>query len=130
MGKERKERENERKEKKEIRRKREKETCGMVEESGGKIPQLLINSMKGIRKGEGKRKKEERGRKNVGEKERKEEKGREIFLKFRWSKLDGPRIKVDPRNESYAWVPKYGSFVKLQEVGNFPTRVISSLKAI
>ena len=35
--------------------------------------------------------------------------------------LDGPRVKVDPRNEGYAWVPKFGSFVKLQEVGNFPT---------
>ena len=70
--------ENERKEKKEIRRKWEKETCGMVEESGGKFPPLLINLMKGIRKGEGKRKKEEIGRKNVGEEGRKEEKERDF----------------------------------------------------
>ena len=57
---------------------------------------------------------------------RKEEKGRERFSQ----RSDGLRIKVCPRNESYAWVPKYGSFVKLQEVENFPTRVISSLKVI
>ena len=31
------------------------------------------------------------------------------------------RSKVDPRNEGYTWVPKSGSFVKLQEVENFPT---------
>ena len=33
----------------------------------------------------------------------------------------GARVKVNPHNESYAWVPKSGSFVKLQEVGNFST---------
>ena len=38
--------------------------------------------------------------------------------------------KVDLRNESYVWTPKSWSFVKLHEVGNFPTCVISSLKAI
>ena len=38
--------------------------------------------------------------------------------------------KVDPCDESYAWVPKSWNFVKLHEVGNFPTCVISSLKAI
>ena len=38
--------------------------------------------------------------------------------------------KVSPRIESYAWVPKSWSFVKLREVRNFPTWVISSLKAI
>ena len=58
-----------------------------------------------------------------------EEKKRD-FPTFRRSKLDSPRIKICPRNENYAWVPKSGSFVKLQEVGNFPTRVISNLKAI
>ena len=35
-----------------------------------------------------------------------------------------------PRIESYAWVPKSWSFVKLYEVENFPTWVIFSLKAI
>ena len=38
--------------------------------------------------------------------------------------------KVDLRDESYAWAPKSWSFVKLDEVGNFPTCVISSLKVI
>ena len=52
------------------------------------------------------------------------------FSAFRWSKLDGPRVKVDPCNESYAWAPKYWSFVKLHEVGNFPTLIIYSLKVI
>ena len=50
----------------------------------------------------------------------------EIGLSF----FVGARVKVDPRNESYVWVPKSGSFVKLQEVGNFPTWIISNLKAI
>ena len=58
------------------------------------------------------------------------EKKLEIFLAFRWSNLDDPRVKVDPRNEGYAWVPKYGSFFKLQEVGNFPTLIVFSLKVI
>ena len=40
------------------------------------------------------------------------------------------RVKVDSRNEGYAWVPKSGSFVKLQEVGNFSTLIIFILKAI
>ena len=35
-----------------------------------------------------------------------------------------------PHIESYAWAPKSWSFVKLHEVGNFPTCIISSLKAI
>ena len=42
----------------------------------------------------------------------------------------GNERKVDLRDESYAWTPKSWSFVKLHEVGNFPTYVISSLKAI
>ena len=41
----------------------------------------------------------------------------EDFPAFRRSKLDGPRIKVGPRNKSYVWVPKSERFVKLQEVG-------------
>ena len=40
----------------------------------------------------------------------------EDFPAFRRSKLDGPRIKVGPHNESYAWVPKSVCFFKLQEV--------------
>ena len=42
----------------------------------------------------------------------------------------GTEGKVDLRDESYSWTPKSWSFVKLHEVGNFPTCVISSLKAI
>ena len=42
----------------------------------------------------------------------------------------GVRVKVDPSNEGYACVPNSGRFVKLQEVGNFPTWIIFSLKSI
>ena len=42
----------------------------------------------------------------------------------------GTRGKVCPRIESYAWVPKSWSFVKLHTVGNFPTWIIFILKAI
>ena len=42
----------------------------------------------------------------------------------------GTECKVDSCNESYVWTPKSWSFVKLHEVGNFPTCVISSLNAI
>ena len=61
------------------------------------------------------------------------------FSSFRFflrSTKMGPQVfvgtegKVDLRDESYAWTPKCWSFVKLYEVGNFPTCVISSLKAI
>ena len=56
-----------------------------------------------------------------------------FFLKF--TKI-GPSIfvgaegKVDLRDESYVWTQKSLSFVKLHEVENFPTCVISILKAI
>ena len=58
------------------------------------------------------------------------------FSFFLRSMKIGPQVfvgtegKVDPCDESYAWAPKSWSFVKLHEVGNFPTCVISSLKAI
>ena len=42
----------------------------------------------------------------------------------------GTRGKVGPCIESYAWVPKSWSFVKLHEVGNFPTLNIFSLKVM
>ena len=38
--------------------------------------------------------------------------------------------KVDIRDENYSWTPKSWNFVKLHKVENFPTCVISSLKAI
>ena len=90
------------------------------------------------KKGEKERKREE-GKKmgeneQERERERKEKKGgfrlsissTEVGL----SVFVGARGKVDPRNESYAWVPKFGSFVKLQEVENFSTWIIYSLKVI
>ena len=42
----------------------------------------------------------------------------------------GARGKVGLCDESYAWVPKSWSFVKLHEIGNFLTCVIFSLKVI
>ena len=58
-----------------------------------------------------------------------------IHFFFRFTKIGslvfvGTEGKVDLRDESYAWTPKSWSFIKLHEVGNFPTCVISSLKAI
>ena len=94
--------------------------------------------VRGIRKGERKEKKTKEEKKTEGrEMDRERKKGEERkngdfsgVPKFRRSNLDGLRVKVDPRIESYAWVPKSGSFVKLQEVKNFPIWIISSLKAI
>ena len=79
------------------------------EESGRKFPPLLMHL--GIRitredeekkrRKEGK-KPEKEGRKKR-EKKRNEEEGREIFPTFRWSKLDGPRIKAGPRMGTKIW---------------------------
>ena len=83
-----------------------------------------------------KEKRKEKGRKRIGEREikRKEKKmGFSLLSKIYGSRAVGflrSKGKVDPRNESYVCVPKSGSFVKLQEVGNFPTWIISSLKSI
>ena len=67
---------------------------------------------------------------------------RELFLFFfsfrfflRSTKIEpqvfvGAEGKVDLRDKSYAWTPKSWSFDKLHKVENFPTCVISSLKAI
>ena len=71
----------------------------------------------------------EKGRKRI-ERKKGGEKKRGIFPAFQRSNPDGPRVKVGPHNEGYAWVPKSGSFVKLQEVGNFPNLIICSLKVI
>ena len=74
--------------------------------------------------------------------ERERERERENFffflICFLLSKIYVNRIvvfvgvegKVEPRSEGYTWVPKPWSFVKLHEVGNFPTFVISILKDI
>ena len=75
--------------------------------------------------------KRERKKKSDRERERKErETKREIFPAFRRLELDGPRRKVDPRIASYAGVPKSWGFVKLHEIGNFPTLNIFSLKVM
>ena len=64
-----------------------------------------------------------------------EEKSRERNFSLRSTEIKpwvsvGARGKVCPCNEGYAWVPKSWSFVKLHEVGNFPTLNIFSLKVI
>ena len=80
-----------------------------------------------------KKKKEERREKKM---EQREKKKNRVFCfslrstKIRSSVFVGARGKVHLRDASYAWVPKSRSFIKLQEVGNFPTLIISSLKAI
>ena len=78
-------------------------------------------------------KKGERRKEEKMDRGREKERGRkenEIFPAFQLSNLDSLRVKDNLRNEGYAWVPKSGSFVKLQEVRNFPTWIISSLKSI
>ena len=72
----------------------------------------------------------ERKKRIKGERKKGGEKKRDIFPAFRRPNLDGPRVKVNPLNEGYAWVPKSGTVVKLQEVGNFPTLIIFSLNAM
>ena len=72
-----------------------------------------------------------------GEREKKKRKRKKKVFCFSLRSMEieltvlvGSRGKVHLRDESYAWAPKLGSFVKVQEVGNFPTWVISSLKSI
>ena len=72
----------------------------------------------------------ERSKQRERERHGREKQKREIFPVFRRSELDGPRRKVDPRIAGYAWVPKSRGFVKLQEIENFPTWNIFSLKAM
>ena len=69
--------------------------------------------------------------------EKRERKGKNDFFHFslRSTEIEptvfiGARDKVHPLIESYAWVPKSRSFIKLREVGNFPTWNIYSLKVI
>ena len=79
----------------------------------------------------GERKRENKGRKG-GESVFRE---RSSSLSLEFSTIEssafvGARDNVDPYSESYVWVPESESFDKLQEVGDFPTRFIFSLKAI
>ena len=92
-----------------------------------------------------KKEKEKKG-KRIGERERERERDRQtdrqrernkkgFHFSLRFAETGplvfvGEKGKVGSHIKSYAWVPKSWSFVKLQEVGNFPTWIISSLKAI
>ena len=70
--------------------------------------------------------------------EKKRERGRRREKLHLLSRFPGDRTvgshrcksKVGPRSKSYAWVPESGSFDKHQEVGDFPTWFIPSLKDI
>ena len=106
-------RENETKEKK----KNEKER--RIRANKKKEVRWIRGKKKGENEQKGERKKKRRGfRFSL----RSIEIGLSIFI--------GARGKVDPRNESYTWVPKSRIFVKLQEVENFSIWIISSLKTI
>ena len=102
------------------------------EENGGKFPPLLIHSEMRIKREKGKLKRNESGskQKNSGGKEKKKGKQTESHVRERERKKRvstfslrstgielsvsvEARGKVGPRNESYARVPKSGSFVKL-----------------
>ena len=95
----------EKKEKKRIKIKRK------VKKEGEKA--IFLGEAKTVQRSELERKREKRGVE------------REIFslrsMEIGLSVFVGARGKVDPRIESYAWIPKSWSFVKLHEVGNFPT---------
>ena len=94
---------------------------------------------KGRKKRKKKKRKKKEGGQTKGEREKsdreRERKGREK-QKGRFSHHSDGRIsmvrekKVDPCIASYARIPKSWSFVKLHEIRNFPTWIISSLKTI
>ena len=81
-----------------------------------------------IKKGE-KNKKGEEKEKCWRKRKKGEERKHENFPAFRRSKLNGSRIKVGSTQRELRVGTKSGSFLKLQEVENFPTRVFSSIKA-
>ena len=84
-----------------------------------------------IEKKKEKRKKKRRNER--GEREKNEEGIFCFFLRFieiGLSVFIGARSKFYLRDESFMWVPNSWSFVKLQEVENFPTLIIFSLKVI
>ena len=80
--------------------------------------------------------KERKGGKKKGEEEnrawrRKKRKRKGLrFPEFQRLKVVSLRIKVCPREGSYAWVLETPSFVAFQKVGVSPTLVISCLVAI
>ena len=79
----------------------------------------------GENKRKGKRRKEDR-KKNQQKREREGKTIRGFRFSLRSTKIGSwvfveVKGKVDPPIESYAWVPKSWSFVKLHEIENFPT---------
>ena len=82
------------------------------------------------KKEEKERKMEEGNNRGGNEQKREREKKKKVFRFSLISTEIGPwvfvraRSKVGPRNKGCAWVPKSKGFVKLQEVGNFPTLII------
>ena len=125
---------NKQKEKKrKIQENRENETCGM-EESEGKFPPLLINSMNENQKREKeKKKRKKKERRGEGKRRRKRKKGKgkgKFSRRSEGRSLTVRKLKLVHATRVMRGVPKSGSFVELQEIGNFPTRIISSLKVI
>ena len=78
----------------------------MTSGKGGKwwevSPTLINSGMRIKREKEEKENGEKEGKNTERERKKRGEKKMGIFLAFQWSKLDGPRIKVVPRNENYA----------------------------
>ena len=110
---------------KEIRKRKKKKK----KEDGNKQRGVWVDKKRGKKK-KGKVRKGEETNRREGERGKKG--GFLLSLRSTWigpSVFVGARGKVDPHNGGYAWVPKSRSLVKLQEVGNFPTWIISSLKA-
>ena len=99
------------------------------------IQTFLKNKIGGISGEIRKKKEKERKAKKTKQRERKKKEKWVFLFSIRYTKIGpsvfvGARGKVGPHNEGYAWVPKFGSFVKPQEVGNFPIWIIFSLKVI
>ena len=84
-------------------------------------------------KGRKRKKRGKRGKRFLerkGRKRRKTERENEDFLGFGRSTFESLRTKVGTRSGIYEWTPKSWSFIKLQEVGYFPTWFTFSLKAL
>ena len=97
-----------------------------------KIKKIEENSNKGEKKKRNGRRERQKQREKREERESRE---RNSTFSLRYMEIGpwvfiGVRGKVDPLIASYVWVPKSWSFVKHHEVGNFPTWIISTLKAI
>ena len=95
---------------------RVKDMCQVVRVGKwGEASPTLINLVDRQEKKRKKEKKKEKKKYSVRgkKKKKKKERGKEnIFSVFRRSELDSPRIKVVPRNKSYAWIPKSKFFVE------------------